>query len=186
MYSVTAYTLLTIGAMNTSKWFDRQFDFNLSNDEYALVYKRLQHSIDKLQQIVPGLSNDVLIYKPQGKWSIKEHTGHLSVLEPLWRERVVQIQQGKPVLTPADLENKATFEAGFNDWHITILLEKFTTERNQTLLLLDSIKEEDKIKTSLHPRLKQPMRIIDLAYFVAEHDEHHLKAIEEISGLFNK
>ena len=172
--------------MNPSKWFDRQFDFNLSNDEYALVYKRLQHSIDKLLQIVPGLSNDVLIYKPQGKWSIKEHTGHLSVLEPLWRERVVQIQQGKPVLSPADLVNTATFEAGFNDWHITILLEKFTTERNQTLSLLDSIKKEDKVKTSLHPRLNQPMRIIDLAYFVAEHDEHHLKPIGEISGLFNK
>jgi hypothetical protein len=27
---------------------------------------------------------------------------------------------------------------------------------------------------SLHPRLKIPVRIIDLVYFVAEHDDHHL------------
>jgi len=34
--------------------------------------------------------------------------------------------------------------------------------------------------SSLHPRLKTPMRIVDLAYFVAEHDDHHIAAIREI------
>jgi predicted short-subunit dehydrogenase-like oxidoreductase (DUF2520 family) len=30
------------------------------------------------------------------------------------------------------------------------------------------------VRTSLHPRLKRPMRLIDLCFFVAEHDDHHL------------
>jgi hypothetical protein len=33
---------------------------------------------------------------------------------------------------------------------------------------------------SVHPRLQQPMRLIDALYFVAEHDDHH---IARISGL---
>ena len=172
--------------MNTTKWFDRRFDFNLNNDDYAIVYRRLQQTIDELQKLAAGLPENVLAYKPAGKWSIKEHTGHLSILEPLWRERMAEIQDNKPVLIPADLENKATFEAGFNSMGISMLLEKFSTERKQTLLLFNNVKEEDKIKESLHPRLKQPMRIIDQAYFAAEHDEHHLKSIQDIIRLCNQ
>jgi hypothetical protein len=29
-------------------------------------------------------------------------------------------------------------------------------------------------RTGIHPRLKQPMRLIDMCLFVAEHDDHHL------------
>jgi hypothetical protein len=36
--------------------------------------------------------------------------------------------------------------------------------------------------TSLHPRLKVPMNVIDLAYFVAEHDDYHLVRISELLG----
>jgi hypothetical protein len=32
----------------------------------------------------------------------------------------------------------------------------------------------------LHPRLKQPMRLVDHLYFVAEHDDHHLATIREM------
>jgi hypothetical protein len=32
-------------------------------------------------------------------------------------------------------------------------------------------------RTMLHPRLKQPMRLVDHLYFVAEHDDHPLAFI---------
>jgi len=35
-------------------------------------------------------------------------------------------------------------------------------------------------RTSLHPRLKQPMRLVDHLHFVAEHDDHHLAKIWEL------
>ena len=35
-------------------------------------------------------------------------------------------------------------------------------------------------RTSLHPRLKQPMRLADHLYFVAEHDDHHVAKIWEL------
>ena len=34
--------------------------------------------------------------------------------------------------------------------------------------------------SSIHPRLKQPMRPIDMAQFVLEHDEHHIDTIKEL------
>ena len=47
----------------------------------------------------------------------------------------------------------------------------------QLVSKLRSLTDEDLEKKSLHPRLKIQMRIVDLAYFVAEHDDHHLAQI---------
>ena len=35
-------------------------------------------------------------------------------------------------------------------------------------------------QTALHPRLKQPMRLMDLFLFVADHDDHHLAKISAL------
>jgi hypothetical protein len=35
-------------------------------------------------------------------------------------------------------------------------------------------------RTLLHPRLKQPMRLVDHLFFAAEHDDHHLAKIWEL------
>jgi hypothetical protein len=43
--------------------------------------------------------------------------------------------------------------------------------------------DEDLDKSSLHPRLMKPMKIIDLAFFVAEHDDHHLAQITFLTKL---
>jgi hypothetical protein len=33
----------------------------------------------------------------------------------------------------------------------------------------------------VHPRLGTPMRLVDLAYFIAEHDDHHLARLRELT-----
>jgi len=41
---------------------------------------------------------------------------------------------------------------------------------------------DDKVRkqSSIHPRLNQPMRPIDMAQFILEHDEHHIETIKEL------
>lgn len=166
--------------MDNPKWFEREFDLSFSTDKYVSIYERLKDAPEELRRVVTGLPEEVLLQKPDGKWSVKEHAGHLSVLEPLWRIRFQDIREKKPMLTTADLNNRATSEAGFNEHPIFALVERFAAERKATLSLLNSIDVLDEEHTSLHPRLQQPMRIVDLAYFVAEHDDHHLAAMREM------
>jgi hypothetical protein len=33
----------------------------------------------------------------------------------------------------------------------------------------------------VHPRLGTPMRLVDMMFFVAEHDDHHLATITELA-----
>lgn len=169
--------------METKKWFDRKFNFDFSPDHYAAIYLQLKQAPVRLSPVLSGLLEERLCFKPDGGWSIKEHIGHLSIMEPIWRIRFHDIQESKPVLTTADLTNAATTQANFNERSVSVLLDQLITERNTTLALMDDVNMLDATRTSLHPRLQQPMRMIDLAYFVAEHDDHHILRIREIALL---
>jgi uncharacterized damage-inducible protein DinB len=166
--------------MNVSKWFERQFDFSFAVEQYPVIYQRLQQAPDTLKTILQNIPEPLLNHQPDGKWSVKEHTGHLGLLEPLWRTRIHDILEKKPLLTPTDLDNKKTTETGFNLFTITDLLQHFEDERKETLALLDSIDVKGQTHTSLHPRMQQPMRIIDIMYFTAEHDDHHMAVMQQL------
>jgi hypothetical protein len=52
--------------------------------------------------------------------------------------------------------------------------------------MIENIGEEIIFKSALHPRLKTPMRTMDLFLFVAEHDDHHLATISSIETRLRK
>jgi hypothetical protein len=88
---------------------------------------------------------------------------------------------GEKELRSADLTNQKTHEANHNRRDIEGLLADFRNERKKLVEKVLLIPEKDLDKTSLHPRLKTPMKVIDLAYFVAEHDDHHLAQITDLA-----
>ena len=83
----------------------------------------------------------------------------------------------------ADLENTKTDLANHNDVNIDNLLKEFSEIRTITVSKLEMLSEKEIYKYALHPRLKTPMRMMDLFLFVAEHDDHHLARITEINKL---
>jgi hypothetical protein len=66
------------------------------------------------------------------------------------------------------------------------LLASFRQIRTETVIALENIDESIVFKSAFHPRLKTPMRTMDLFLFVAEHDDHHLARITELSRIFKK
>lgn len=164
--------------MEAIKWFDRKFDFNFGVEQFSDLLERLRKSSSKFLEATYKISEQDLNYKSDGKWSIKEHIGHLYILEPLWQKRFSEIKENKKELSPADLNNTATDNALFNQCSVEKIIDNFRQERNNTIQLLNSFNEQDFLNSVYHPRLQQAMRIIDLMYFVAEHDAHHLKSIQ--------
>lgn len=162
------------------KWFDRQFELNKGIDEFPALLKRLQNMPATFKSLLQSIDEAILIDKPDNKWSIKEQVGHLFIMEPLWRRRLKEIKNNETEMSPADLNNTATNEAGFNQYTITDILEKFAQERKATIVFLEKAQPEDFKNSLFHPRLQQPMHITDLMYFVAEHDTHHLNVVKEI------
>jgi uncharacterized damage-inducible protein DinB len=84
------------------------------------------------------------------------------------------------MLTAADLNNTKTKEAGHNQKTLEQLLLAFIAERQKILETVYGFDEHLLARTSTHPRLNQPMRLIDSLFFVAEHDDHHIAAISNL------
>ena len=167
--------------MKQVKWFDRQFDFKAEQNIFPSLIERLSGTPARLEEKLATISPDLLPLKPDNTWSIKENIGHLTDLEPLWQGRLEDIINGEIELRPTDLMNRKTDLANHNDTPLIMLLEEFRAIRVQTIAQLKTLDEATITKTALHPRLKTPMRAMDLFIFVAEHDDHHLARITELS-----
>ena len=141
---------------------------------------RLRGTPARLEEILRKVTTDVLVGKPQGKWSAQEHAGHLLDLEPLWMARVDDFLTDRDTLAVADLGNRKTHEANHNAQELAEILTGFRTARLRLVEHLGTLEPDVFARTSLHPRLKQPMRLVDHLYFVAEHDDHHLAKIWEL------
>ena len=110
-------------------------------------------------------------------WSPLEHIGHLLDLEQLWSGRLSDFAAGHPELRPADLENRATWEADHNRSPPEAILDALEAARNRLLDQIDAMSEVVVTRSARHPRLLQDMSVADLLHFVAEHDDHHLAAV---------
>ncbi|HVW61868.1 MAG TPA: DinB family protein [Puia sp.] len=169
--------------MQQVKWFERSFDFSKTQHIFPSILERLKGTPARLEEKFRSIPVELLIRQIDGTWSIKENLGHLTDLEPLWQIRLNDIIMGKAELSPTDLQNARTTNAGHNDVPVAELLLRFRKEREKTMVMLEAIDEAAVFKSALHPRLKTPMRTIDLFLFVADHDDHHLARITELSRL---
>lgn len=161
-------------------WFDREFELGLPVDAFPDVLERVRGTPARLEERVGGLSKEVLTLQIDGGWSIQENVGHIVDLEPLWAGRLEDLIERRQRLSHADLENRRTHEAGHNFRSIEALLGEFRVDRMATVRRLEELSEADLHRVALHPRLEQPMSVVDLFFFVAEHDDHHLARISEL------
>ena len=79
------------------------------------------------------------------------------------------------------MSNRKTNEADHNAHDIDDLLDLFRKERGKIVQRLERLEPSRFGQSALHPRLKKPMRIVDLMYFQAEHDDYHLARISELT-----
>ncbi len=167
--------------MNRKEWFLRKFDQTLDTETLPNILERLSGTPARTEEKIRNIDANYYDLKLDNKWSIKENIGHLSDLEPLWMARIEDLVDKREILTEADLSNQKTHQANHNQRSIKELLDEFRGLRMKHMARLTALNSSDLEKYSLHPRLNTPMRIIDLAFFVAEHDDYHLAQISFIA-----
>lgn len=170
--------------IDRTEWIKRQFTFGLPLGMYGNVVERVRGTPARLEDLTRGLSREVLTRRDGDKWSIQEQAGHLLDLEDLGMNRLDDFEAGREALSAADMTNQKTHEADHNANSIENILRDFRKERMTFVARLDSYDEEFVSRTALHPRLKIKIRVIDLAFFIAEHDDHHLARISELKRKF--
>jgi hypothetical protein len=155
-------------------WLDRTFTFDQPTGIFASLLERLQGTPVRAEQLVRGLPEKLLGARVAEKWSAKEHFGHLADLQQLDDRRLSEYLDRAEVLSPADMQNRATEDANHRNAPIEDILAKLADGRKQLVNRLEALTEEQVGIIAIHPRLRKPMRILDWVYFLAEHDDHHL------------
>jgi hypothetical protein len=160
----------------TTKWFERKFVFGLPVGMLPFYLERLEGTIVRLDIKVKGVSEEVLSASSNGKWSIKQNIGHLAEVDEIALKRMDEMIQGISPMSPAVFEPRYNY----NQQPVKDVLDYFRANRTKNLKKYTSISENDLLKASLHPRLKVEMTPVDLAYFDAEHDDHHIVTINQL------
>ena len=116
----------------------------------------------------------------EDKWSVKDHIGHLTDLEVLHEQRFQEFISGKEMLSAADIKNQKTTDANHYKKELKKLLKEFRKSRDQFIQQLEKADDELINRKSVHPRLQVPMRLVDMVYFICEHDDHHLTKMRSL------
>jgi uncharacterized damage-inducible protein DinB len=170
--------------MNVARWVERKFDFTIPVTLFPVVVERLRGAPARLEDKLRNAPLDALTRRDGDRWSAQEHAGHLADLDELHAGRLDDFLAGAKTLRAWETTNRKTYDANHNAKPVEEILAAFRKERGTFVRRLEDWKDEDLTRTAIHPRLQQPMRVIDMAFFVAEHDDHHLAAMSELLRRF--
>ena len=166
------------------KWTDRKFEFNFPAGVYPEMIERLRGTPARLEEHIRALPAAVLTRRDGERWSIQENAGHLLDLESLVRQRLDEYISGVGELHAADMSNRKTYDASHNDVPGDSILNAFRAQRTELVKRLDELETEIFARSAFHPRLRVQMRLVDMIFFQAEHDDYHLARIHELGRLF--
>jgi uncharacterized damage-inducible protein DinB len=162
--------------MRRTNWFDRKFSQIADNGLFPGILERLAGTPARLRALIA----DANPADGGAGWSARKELGHLTDLEPLWFVRVQELRDGRPELSATDLANRATHEADHDRWPLSTLVDRFEASRQKLVEALRDVTDADLERSAKHPRLGTPMRLIDHAYFIAEHDDHHIVRLRSL------
>ncbi len=167
-------------------WIKRTWLFNSPVGYYPDFLARLRGTPARIEDAIHGLTSNALTSTDrEGAWSIQENIGHLLDLEKLFSGRLNDFLADEPTLRGADMTNQATHEASHNKKNVSEITSAFRSVRGQFMDRLSSLGQNDFARTSQHPRLNIPMRVVDMCQFQADHDDYHLARIHELCTFFH-
>lgn len=166
------------------KWTAHIFNLGLDPGWSTNVLTRIYDTAIRISHHCQNLTDQQLSFKPNGAWSIKEHLGHLIDLEDLHTGRLREFAEYKAELTGADMSNARTEAANHNEQSLESLMSDFKQGREEFVATYMSLDDQCHQHIAMHPRLKAAMKPVDLLFFVAEHDDHHITSMLEIKNKF--
>ena len=167
------------------KWTDRRFNFDFPAALYPEMIERLRGAPARMDEYLSS-SPEILTARDEGRWSIQENAGHLLDLDSLVLQRIDEYLAGASVLHAADMSNKKTHEANYNDIPAATIKQSFRQRRMEIVSRLEGLEAEMFARAAIHPRLNVPMRLLDMLFFQAEHDDYHLTRMSELKQLLAK
>ncbi|MFM9986816.1 MAG: DinB family protein [Flavobacteriales bacterium] len=147
-------------------------------ESFGAIVEHLKETPSRLHELVSNLPAEVLVHKPNDKWSIQEHIGHLLCIESLWIARLDDLVLGHESVRPWNGTNADTDAARFNEQNIISILRDFRNIREMHTTMLSEMEEKAEILVANHPGNNKKLRLVDHVWMMLNHDQHHLEILQ--------
>ena len=166
-------------------WSGRSFEFNFPIERFPVILDRIRGTPHRMEAKLRGVDAATLARRPAGPtaggaWSLQEHVGHFKDLDLLHLKRLGEIEATAPSLSPHDMKNTATWEADYNARPYGEVWAAFLASRQTLVGRLEGWDPAELGRSAMHHRIGKPMRVVDLAFFVAEHDDYYLAEMHAV------
>lgn len=162
------------------KWSERRFRFVHPSWMLRDLVERLSGTPARLEERVRDCPANTALQRVDGTWSIQQNAGHLADVEELWQLRIAELARGVATYSPADADHFRARAERHQEGTMEEVLREFRAKRAELATVLLAAGPELQDQSAHHERLGCPMRLVDIAQFVAEHDDHHLLRIAEL------
>lgn len=156
------------------RWIERSFSFNFPAGLYPELTERLRGTPARVEELARSAPPSIITRRHRDDWSIQEHIGHLADLEELFLGRLEDFEAEAETLRPADMSNRKTHEANHNQRSLPDVLTELRSKREGLVARLERLPAAMFERSAFHERLDTKMRLVDMLYFHAEHDDFHL------------
>lgn len=142
------------------------------------VLAELDHQANSFPAFLTGLAGDKATYSyAEGKWTIKELTGHVIDTERIMAYRILRISRNDSTPLAGFDENNYVANAHFADRTMDSLTEEFALLRKANMHLIKSLDETQ--LSCIGIANSMPVSVRAMVYILAGHVNHHRRIIEE-------
>lgn len=163
--------------IHITPWERRELPFGRGPGELPALLERLLGTPARLMALTMHEAPEKLSMRMQGRWSVLEHIGHLVHLQDRFDERVEDFAARRPCLCHIDLEGQDRLLPGYTGRALGDVLEEFRLKRSYFVERLTELDPGALDHRAEHPCSRMMMSVVDMATWLAEHDDHHLLSI---------
>jgi len=132
-----------------------------------------------LKEVIGNMDTRLLLERPQQKWSIQTHAGHLLTMESLWIGRLDDYFLERPKLRPWNGTNADTEAAQFDLQNITQILDDFKSIRSAHIKMIKQNLELLSSRSCLHEGHGKQITFLEHLQWIVKHDQEHLLIINQ-------
>ncbi len=166
--------------MNPVPWSQRTMEYGRSLDELPVLLERVQGTAARLSTLLAHQPSERLLHRLNGKWSAMEHLGHLLTLQDRFDPRVDDFQQRRTRLCNISLHDQEPIVQGHRSRMLGDVLEEFRLKRLEFAKRVERLHRRSLEHVAYHPCQDRTMRPMDMLYWIAEHDDHHLASVRAL------
>lgn len=155
-------------------------EYGRSLDELPVLLERVQGTTARFRDLLARQPAEKLLHRAEGKWSVMEHLGHLLTLQDRFFPRVDDFAQRRTKLCDINLRDQVPFLQGQCLRMPGDVLEEFRLKRLDFANRVEHLHRRSLEHAAYHPCQDRAMRPMDMLFWIAEHDDHHLASVRAL------